>query len=270
LSTNLDMSKKYTIKTLFLPLLLLFTCPAKAQQTERMETDRPDQTEAVYITKDKYLQVETGLNLEKNDGLTTLIHPTILWKYGLSKKFEFRLITEFASDEASSGTSSGKRYTSGVLPVQIGGKVALFEGKGLLPQTSLLAHLGISKFASKAFQTSKFFPGFRFTMQNSITESIALGYNLGAEWDGETDTPDWIYTFAPGFNLGKKWYGYAELYGSVRKYDSPQHSVAAGFAYYFADNTKIDFSGSYGLSDNATDWYTAIGFSFRFNTKKNK
>jgi hypothetical protein len=264
------MSKKNVTQQFTFTALLFCSLSITAQQTGRMETDRPDQTEAVYITKLKYIQAETGFNLEKNDGLTAFIHPTALWKYGLSKKFEFRLITELTSAETSSNGSSGKKYTSGLLPVQIGGKVALFEGKGLLPQTSFIAHLGISKFGSKAFQTSRFFPSFRFTMQNSLTENIAIGYNLGAEWDGETGTPDWIYTFAPGFNLGKKWYGYAELYGSVRKYESPQHSVAAGFAYYFSDNTKIDFSGSYGLSDNATDWYTAIGFSFRFNTKKNK
>lgn len=255
------MSKKYWLFPAC--CLLISVMKTAAQDSGRMETDRPDQTEAVYITKHKYLQAEFGFNLEKENKLSTLVLPTVLWKYGLHKKFELRLITEFIAQETPLLVPTGNDFLSGVLPVQIGGKVALWEEKGLLPKTSLIAHLGIPKAGSKKFHTSRWFPSFRFTMQNSITENIALGYNLGAEWDGESSTPDWIYTFAPGFNLGKKWYGYAELYGSVRKNEAPAHHVAAGLACYFSDNTKIDFSGSYGLTENATDWYTAIGFSFR-------
>ncbi len=262
------MSKIYFKQPILFFLLCLVVQSVFSQQTGRMETDRPDQTEAVYITKTKYLQFESGFNVEKNNKLTSLIHPTILTKYGVCKKFEFRLITELVSEEVYSINSPTKKYITGLLPVQIGGKIALFEGKGILPQTSFIAHVGISKFASKAFQTTKIFPSFRFTMQNALTENIALGYNLGAEWDGESNTPDWIYTFAPGFNIGKNWYGYIELYGAVRKSAAPQHSIASGFAYYISDNTKIDFSGSYGLSEDATDWYTAIGFSFRLPVSK--
>lgn len=255
------MSKKKLLPLCY--SLLFISVIASAQDTGRMETDRPDQTEAVYITKHNYLQAEFGFNIEKENKLSTLVLPTMLWKYGLGKKVELRLITEFISAETPLLIPSGNSFLSGLLPVQIGGKVALWEEKGLLPKTSLIAHIGIPKAGSKKFHTARWFPSFRFTMQNSITDNIALGYNLGAEWDGESSTPDWIYTFAPGFNIGKKWYGYAELYGSVRKYEAPAHNVAAGLACYFSDNTKIDFSGSYGLTANATDWYAAIGFSFR-------
>jgi Putative MetA-pathway of phenol degradation len=251
-------------------LVLLIPLILSAQESGRMETDRPDQTEAVYITRKNFLQAEFGLNVEKDHSLTTLVHPTALWKYGLDKKFELRLITEFVSAETPLLIPAGNDFITGLLPVQIGGKLSLFEEKGFLPKTSVLAHVGIAKAGSKKFHTSHWFPSFRFTMQNSITENIALGYNLGAEWDGETSIPDWIYTFAPGFNIGKKWYGYIETYGSVRKNEAPQHSIAGGLAFYFSDNTKIDFSGSYGLTENATDWYTAIGFSFRLPVSKKK
>jgi long-subunit fatty acid transport protein len=59
-----------------------------------------------------------------------------------------------------------------------------------------------------------------------------------------------------------------ELYGSVRRGSSPQHSIAGGLAYYFTDDTKIDVSGSYGLTEAATDYYLAVGFSFRAPVKK--
>ena len=75
--------------------LLLFTLLIAgklcfAQKVGRMETDRPDQTESPEIVRKGWMQTEIGFNIEKDNKLTTLVHPTILWKYGLSKRFEFR------------------------------------------------------------------------------------------------------------------------------------------------------------------------------------
>jgi len=240
------------------------------QQEGRMETDRPDQTESPVITKRKYIQSEWGFNLEKDNDLKSFVHPTILWKYGVCKRFEFRLITEFVSYETPLIIPAGNDVISGLLPIQIGGKVAFWEEKGLLPKTSLIFHVAPAKLGSNKFHASKWAPDFVFTMQHTLSENIGLGYNLGAAWDGENNTPYWVYTFAPGFNLGKNWYGYVELFGAVRKNELPQHNFDCGLACYFTDNTKIDISSGFGLADAATDWYGAIGFSFRFNTSRRK
>lgn len=250
-----------------LSLLIICMNSIKAQQNGRMETDRPDQTESPFLTRLHYLQGEIGFNYEKTQGLHTLVHPTALWKYGISKKFELRLITELISAETPLLIPSGNDYITGFTPVQLGGKLALTEEKGLLPKTSLIFHVAAPKIASKKFRTSKWSPVFRFTMQNTLSENVGLGYNIGAEWDGESNIPSWIYTIAPGFNIGKKWYGYVEAFGAVRKNEKPEHALDAGIAYYFSDNTKIDFSGGFGISEQAIGNYLAIGFSFRFNTR---
>jgi hypothetical protein len=251
--------KKYI---LYCGVILIKTSIVYAQQEGRMETDRPDQTESPFIVKHKYIQAEIGFNYESAAGLRTLVHPTILWKYGATKKFEFRLITELNSAETPLLIPNGNDIETGLLPIQLGGKVAFWEEKGLLPKTSLIFHVAAPKIASKKFQASKWAPNFRFTMQHTLAENIGLGYNVGGEWDGETDTPYWIYTVAPGFNLGKKWYGYIEAYGAVRKNEAPQHGIDGGLAYYITDNVKLDISGGFNII-NSPD-YVAIGCSFRF------
>lgn len=238
-----------------------------SQETGRMETDRPDQTESTVITRKNYLQIEFGFNYEKAFGLTNYVHPTILSKYGLSKKFELRLITEFGSVENPSIPQIADKYSSGLFPVQIGGKLALVKEKGLLPEISFLFHVAPDKLASKKFHTSYWAPNFRFSMQHTLSENIGLGYNIGAEWDGESGTPYWIYTIAPGFNIGKNWYAYIELFGAVKNGEKPQHAADAGIACYLSDNSKIDLSGGVGLSKETFDHYIAIGYSFRLNTK---
>ena len=257
-------------KPLLILALLSATMYSLSQEIGRMETDRPDQTESPVITKKKYIQAEFGFTIEKDNDLKSFVHPTVLWKYGVSKRFELRLITEFVSQETPIIIPFGNDVISGMLPIQIGGKVAFWEEKGLLPKTSLIFHVAPAKFGSKKFHTSKWTPDFVFTMQHTLSENIGLGYNLGAAWDGESNSPYWIYTIAPGFNIGKDWYGYVELFGAVRKNELPQHNFDCGLAYYFSDNTKIDISSGFGISDAATDWYGAIGFSFRFNTNKRK
>jgi len=253
----------------WLPFLLLFSCSSLcAQQEGRMETDRPDQTECPFIVKKNFIQAEIGFNYESEKGFRTLVHPTMLWKYGASGKFEFRLITEFISAETPLSIPDGNDFITGLLPVQLGGKLSLWEEKGLLPKTSLIFHMAIPKLAGKTFRNDKWAPNFRFTMQHSLSENIGLGYNLGAEWDGYSSTPYWIYTIAPGFNLGKKWYGYIEAYGAVRKGDAPQHGVDGGLAYYVNDNVKLDISGGFNIINSPN--YMALGCSFRFNTTKKK
>ena len=251
----------------FTTMFFLWMNMAAAQQTGRMETDRPDQTESPYLTKKNYLQAEFGFNHERVDGVTQWIHPTALWKFGLHERFELRLITEVQTVFLQSGTTLARRRT-GVQPLQLGGKIELTEEKGWIPKTSLIAHTTLPRWGATFFQTPNWAPNFRFVMQNTLSEQAAVGYNVGAEWDGYSNTPDWIYTLAPGYNIGKNGYGYVELYGSVRTGSAPQHSIAGGLAYYLSDDTKVDLSGSYGLTKAATDYYIAVGFSFRTPVKK--
>lgn len=244
--------------------LLIFSLPGIigiAQQTGRMETDRPDQTESPYITKTKFIQAEIGFNVVKDNGLTTIVHPTVLWKYGVSKRFEIRIITEINSQQTSLLNSQSKKYTTGLLPVKAGGKLSLWEEKGWLPKTSVIGHVAFPAIASKFYMTSKLAPEFRFAMQNTLTNNISLGYNLGAEWDGETNNPAFVYTFGPGFNLGKNGYMYVELFGDIT-HDASSHNFDAGFAYYTSDNVKLDISSGINLQDGK-QYYISLGVSFR-------
>lgn len=240
----------------------MFVFLSYSQQTGRMETDRPDQTESPFIVRRNYLQGELGFNIERSDGLTTIIHPTALWKYGLIERFELRLITQVQSQETPLQIPAGNKIKTGLVPVTIGGKLALFEEKGLLPKTSVITHVSLPRFASKFYHAARLAPEFRFTMQHTLSENVGLGYNLGMEWDGESTSPFYIYTFGPGFNIGKRVYAYVELFGDFQRYSNPTHNFDAGIAYYISDNMKADLSSGLSLT-TSRQYYVAVGFSFR-------
>ena len=78
---------------LLVALTLLGISTASAQM-EKIDTDRPDQTESPAITPKKWIQLEMGFTMQQNNKTEKeFLLPTLLSKYGISKKVEFRLIT---------------------------------------------------------------------------------------------------------------------------------------------------------------------------------
>jgi Putative MetA-pathway of phenol degradation len=242
---------------------LLPFSPAAAQELERMETDRPDQTECPFIVPKKWMQAEWGFNYEKTSSrLNTFIYPTLLTKYGVGKKLELRLITTLIAEREHH--IPGPVTNAGLEPVEIGFKTALLEEKGVIPKTSLIAHIAIPELSSAKFKTDKWAPNFVFTMQHTISSSLAVGYNLGAAWDGFTNTPYWIYRFSPGVNIGERFYAYAEAFGFIQRDETANHNIDGGLAYYFNNDLKLDLSAGKGLSASSVNYYIALGASFRF------
>lgn len=233
----------------------------KAQDPGAIQLDRPDQTECSFITPVNYFQMENGFSMERIDGENrTFSFPTSLMKFGLNEKTELRVVAEFA------GFESREEYTSGFMPLMAGFKTALFEEKGLVPLTSFIFHLGAPTLASSEFQLSTLAPAFRFTMQHGLSDKVSLSYNLGAEWDGESAEPLYIYTLAAGFALNDRWGYYVESYGFVPGKGDADHRVDSGFTYLVSNDVMLDFSGGWGLSEQSPDYYLALGFSFRIDT----
>lgn len=235
-----------------------------AGQEEKIDTDRPDQTESAGIVPKNYFQAEIGFNRENlSSDNYNLVYPTALLKYGF-KKMELRLETVFLS--ACQRGIPEPKWTTGFLPVEIGIKALITEEKKIMPKTSLIVHLGIPMLASPPFKIQHAAPSFRFTFQKTINPYMGIGANLGAAWDGIQTTPLWLYTFSPGFNVGKRWYMYAEVFGFLLKNELPQHNLDGGIAYYITNDIKVDISGGFGISEASPKNYFAIGFSFRVNT----
>jgi hypothetical protein len=236
-----------------------------AQFTEKIETDRPDQTETPFIIPKKYLQAEFGFSSENyKNNVTQFIHPTTLLKYGISNRIELRLEATYLSREEM--LIPQPKTATLLEPVEIGTKIRFFEEKGLLPKTSVLVHFGMPFIADKQYHSDPVNFSVRMAMQNSLSENVALGYNFGVEGGGSEET-SYIYTISSGFNLGSKWYSYIEAFGSFFNGYS-ENNLDGGFAYFTSKNTKIDLSAGFGLGNAPLKHYVAVGFSLRLPTGK--
>lgn len=250
--------KKYTL--LFI-LFLSINNIAKAQ--DEIDADRPDQTTSPVTIDKKLIQFEHGFAMER-DNKMSIYGSSTLFRYGLLKKIELRVETDFIYTPSSMFSPASTELQ----PVSLGTKISLWEEKKWIPKTSLIIHAGIPFLAARSFKNFHAQPGVILAFQNNLSQTISWGYNACMEWDGENSSPNYIYTFSNGINFSKKLDCFLELFGSFNKTDVPQFNFDTGLSLLINNNCKVDISSVAGLTNSAPDWSIAIGASVRFNTDK--
>ena len=251
---------KYFLFTLLFFLIVNITS-AQEDTTDEIDTDRPDQTESPVTINKKWMQIEHGFDIERDNQISAFGSST-LFRYGLVKNFELRLETDFIYTPSTSFSPA----TTELQPVIFGTKISLWEEKKWVPKTSLLIHTGLPFLASRSFKNFNVQTGMRIAFQNNLSQTISWGYNAGLEWDGENSNPYYLYTFSNGINLSKRLYAFLEVFGSINKTGLPQHSFDAGLSLLVTNDCKVDISSAAGLTKAAPDWSAAIGISVRFKT----
>jgi len=163
------------MRLIWLLIFVLSFLAVRGQQTGRIETDRPDQTECPFIVKKGYIQAEMGFNRNSYaDGLEYFF-PTTLLKMGLWKNLELRYVSMASS---SAGISSFKTEA-------IGFKLALLEGKKWIPRTAIITHLhwdNLNRDESERNPTKHSVGDAVLTFQNDFGRGYGIGYNFGAEF----------------------------------------------------------------------------------------
>lgn len=248
-------------------------------QEEPIATDRPDQTESPCLVPKGMFQAELGSSIEsdRQDSLhaSNTTYGTALWKYGLSRHIELRLITEYIGTSLRDEKNDKQLdNTKGLSSVLIGGKFFLCEEKGWIPKTSLIAHLNMPYFGEKAFLPNVICPEFRFTLQHTLSDRFSFSYNIGAEWDGIVSNTTFIYTATIGMGLLDKVGMYVEAYGFMTEQNdnngrfngtfTHDHRLDGGFTYQPVKDVQFDLSGGVGINAISPDYFLSVGLSFRF------
>jgi hypothetical protein len=232
-------------------LFLLIGHVLWAQQSGRIETDRPDQTECPFIVKKGYFQAEIGFNRSAEGEDVRYLSPTSLLKIGVHPFVELRYTL---LQEPGIGFSTES----------FGLKAHLFNEKGFLPRSALIVHYHLNQDRRDQSELNPLPHSIGetiLTFQNSLGGDWGVGYNFGAEYHSDGSV-EGIYRIAPNVNIGKRGYAYAEVFGRFPQTQFTDTWVDGGLAYYLSDNMKADISAGKSLSTHDS-WYVAIGISFR-------
>jgi len=256
------MKKYLFLLTIFIWPLLVF---AQSDYSE-MVTDRPDQTESAQVVPLKNLQIETGFVREFNKkgkiSYVDYAFNSTLLRYGLLKSLELRLGIEYLGaridyllDDPITISGFGGLF-SGV-------KYRILEEDGSKPGIAVLANLVFPFTANDRYKTDHTAAGLCLALSQSLSDKLSIGYNLGTEWDGNSNTAVWFYSVSMGIPLTSRLGMFIESYGFIPNWDKAAHLADAGFTYLILPNLQADLSAGLGLNDPATDHFISFGVSYR-------
>ncbi|RDV15891.1 transporter [Pontibacter diazotrophicus] len=243
--------------------LLAFVQPAHCQDEEvpEFETDRPDQAEAASLVPRGTLQLETGFFLQEDTemGVEQKIraYPTALVRLGVLNWLELRVQSALRDSVMERRT---RFRTSGFAPLTLGAKVKLWDEQGLRPQAALMTMVTLP-IGSRAFRPENPDPNFRALFKNSLTDNLALSYNLVYGWVG--GDPVKGYAVSLGYDITDKLTAFGEVYGDKQKGEEAEHAVDGGLMYMLLPNLQLDVAAGRALNDAAPDYYFTAGFSWR-------
>ena len=230
-------------------------------------TDRPDQTESSVTVPLKALQIETGFMLanEQTDllDLSSITYNTTLLRYGLLDNFELRLGLEYLEEKIEFNDTDESTTVNGLSPLYTGFKVQVAGENGWLPEVAFLGGMILPFTADKAFKPEYAGGNMRLAFAHTLSDRFSLGYNLGAEWSGDTAIPEYFYSLALGIGLTDALGMFVESYGTVPEQGADAHLLDAGFTYLVLPNFQLDISGGLGLNDAAIDNFVSFGLTYR-------
>ncbi|MEQ9169173.1 MAG: transporter [Fulvivirga sp.] len=243
--------------TLILFLFLVAVGNVSAQD-DPIFTDRPNVTDAIGLISKGTFQVELGYFSNKIDAgtnnLTSKTIPNYSIKYGLSDKVELRILGTYLSIDNDMETISG------LSPITLSPKFALYEGLGAVPKTSLAINMTFPDLGKREFQLSEFSYGFR-GLFGYVFGKISWDSSFGFDWiDGNNAVN--AYSSALSYPLANRLGVFVEIYGSGRS--DYLHGIDAGMTYLVTNNLQIDFI--IGKNLNSLVEYTDFGFGFAWKT----
>jgi hypothetical protein len=251
------MRKKLTALTAAIPALL------QAQETEPINTDRPDQSDAVYIMQPGKLQLETGFFFN-NTGFAgqSVLHSNML-RYGIFKGTELRLVVE----EGTETNRDENKTRAGMYPLAFCFKTALEKDCGLIPDITLSAYLRLPITASENFKPLWVQSTAILVFQHTISQEIVFSYNAGITRDGDDKRVFFPVTAVLSYAPFKKISFFSEYYASYQTHSYPLHNIDSGILFLVKPQMQFDIAFAHSLAAPTKSNYITVGFSYRFSKK---
>jgi hypothetical protein len=191
------------------------------------------------------------------------VYNTTLLRYGLLERMELRLGLAYLSEELKVKNTDTANTNTGFSPLYTGFKIYVIEEAGWLPEIAFLGGLVLPFTAQEEFKAPYSAPVMRFAFSHTLSERFSLGYNLGAEWYGETAVPDYFYSIVLGIALTDKTGTFIESFGLIPEEGRENYLLDGGFTFLVLPNFQLDVSGGVGINDESIDNFLSLGFSYR-------
>ena len=246
---------------------------------EPLVTDRPDFTESTDAIPVGHFQLDAGYSFtnDRESKNRTREHtaPEFLLRIGVVEDFELRIGWEgygWTDTQFQRETRRGRRvnrddWTQGANDLSFGFKYKFAEQDGLIPHLGVIGAITVPS-GSTGVSSGDVDPGIVLLWAYDVSDTFSLAGNVGV--GVPTDEGDrFIQTSASlsaAFTLSEKLGAYIEYFGfypNTERSDAA-HSVNAGLTYLINNNFQVDWRIGMGLNEEADDFFTGVGFAWRF------
>ena len=247
--------------------MIVFSGGVLAQESHEspLTTDRPGVGDTAYLVPPGYVQLEGGVTVQHDrirvlqQRITTVSVPNMVIRIGLLDALELRFLGgEYVYQKTSSGDR--KNHNHSVSAPVVGTKLQLTKENTTIPQTALFLNLTLP-YGSKGLHPDDVTPDFKIAANHALSKRVSWEGNLGAAWDDGLNDITGFYTTALSLALTDKFTPFAEVFGNIN--GPSTHGFDAGFTYLALPTLQLDLSGGPALTEAATDWFIAIGVSYR-------
>ncbi|MDP5158541.1 MAG: transporter [Flaviramulus sp.] len=227
-------------------------------------TDRPDQTESSSSIDRGSFQIETGILLgfteDEFSSERQLLAPTTLFRYGITKGIEIRVLSQFESLKNQSSTQK----TRGISDLEIGTKIQVFKKENINTEIAFLSHI-ILPTGSTGLTNNSYGTINKISISHTLNDALGLGYNVGYDYFGD-GKGHLTYSVALGVSVTDTFGIYIEPYGSLNEFKTYESNFDAGITYLVTDNCQLD--ASFGTGINYTMNYLSLGCSIHIAKAK--
>lgn len=226
-------------------------------QDDKINSDRPDQTEGTHVMKPKEVQIEADFyyNYFENDK-SALISSNLI-RLGVLKQAEFRVVVEEGRQRDAFIES-----TQGVYPLSAGTKVKLIDEHAWIPNISGLAYVQLP-FTSKTGENKMLWsPAFVLASEYDIAK-LSIDVNVGIKWGAFEPQKSLMTSASFRYEWSEKLQSYVEYYGQFAREEHPMHNSDVGVMYLFTN--QFQGSVSFGTSLYAEEYngFVLVGTAFK-------
>jgi len=242
----------------FLAIILLTGMISRAQTV--INTDRPDQSDGSHVAEKKHFQVETGVQFSRLDAMSKGFDNVTLLRYGVSKRFEIRLLNQYTAIRDSN-------FVSGLQPLTISFKNILWWQHGIIPKVTLVSYFRLPITLSPAFKGEHF--GYTFTLaaRHELNSNLKFYSNFGITQDQVTTDISYLATAELNYNITEKFSAFIEYYGNYAAHTNASNGVDMGLIYALKNNFAVDIAFGSPTLNLGINRFISLGTSIRLPEK---
>ena len=251
----------------------------KDPMQEPLITDRPDFTESTETIPAKHFQLEAGYTFtydrEGKHRVRDHTAPELLLRIGLIENLELRIGWDgysWTESQFEAETRSGRRTThenwgQAANDLSLGFKYKLVVQDGWIPHFGVIGAITVPS-GSAEVSSGDVDPEIVLLWAYDITDSFAVAGNVGLA--APTDDGGRFFQASASLSaavaLSEKVGAYVEYFGFYpnAEHSDAAHTINGGLTYLINNNFQIDWRIGAGLNEEADDFFTGVGFAWRF------